>query len=318
MLIAMILGLILMVIVISIAAALGVHMRLSGQARDGKIAYRAALSGIEDGLMRYKYARANGAENQLFKVSPENFLIAVDPRLPQSSYDLSFKVNSPNVGDVTAANIPSDSSPKAQMDNIIDLNLYYLQNISRNGLSSVEIYFTDPKYPENNQLSGNFTAMNYRLINVAKVGTSESEQLVSEDTNTNVSNHMMVVYLNGPCQISNSECHLKFKPQTASVAETSTILNSSLSGRVSGSAGEAAVSGKFVNYALRVRDLNGNYINIPSTDNPGAIVITSVGRAGNAERKLEASVDASSGNYLGIFDYGVYCGDKCKGLGALK
>jgi len=317
-LIALVLGLIIMVIVIGIAAAIAVRSKLSAQARDGKIAYRAALSGIDDGLMRYKYAKAAGFETQLFKATLGNFLISVDPRLPQASYDLSFKINPPNVGSLTAANLPDDNSPRAQMDNVIDIDLYYLQHISLSGLGSAEIYFTNPKYPENNKLDGYFTAMNYRLINDVKVGTMENEQLVKEDTNLEVSNHTMVVYLNGACQISNSRCHLKIKPQTASLSQTSDILNSSASRRISGATGQAAISGKYVNYAIRVRDINGNYIDIPSTDTPGTIVITSIGKAGEAERKLEARIDASSGNYLGLFDYGVYCGDKCEGLGSLK
>lgn len=308
-LIAIIVGIVLMTSSVGVAVLISQNVKLSGQARDGKIAYRAALSGIDDGLLRYKYARASSNPSDMtnfWKINPDNpeRVIISDgaARPPEASYELSFSASSLSVGSAGKLN------QKVNMDDTADIDLTpYLQSPA--GLSEVEIYFSKP-FLGANQQNDKFTALNVRLVNILK--QSES-QLIEEQTNVNSSNKSVAITKIDQCVIDSSQCHIKIRPQLA--------LKNGISEEAKRIKGEGAPNpggtpipgGKYMKYAVVASDKDSITIDPieGGTDKPGTIIITSVGIAGQARHKIEAKIDASSGTYLGLFDYGVYCGDQC-------
>jgi len=295
-LIAIVVGVVLTSAVTGVALLVNENTQMSGQSRDGKAAYRAALSGIEDGLLRYKIAKSQNLESKLFKPLG-NFEISNVSGRQKVSYDLSLKSSSITVGG------EDDLSQTLKMDDTLDIDLNYF--INEKDLTKVFIYFKSIPYTldgadHKNDITGSFTALNYKIVDLSK---PYEEQLLREGTNQISSASSMSVTTDG-CLPDSSNCHLRIKPQFAL---------SVLSGdarRISGSTESA--SGKLVDYALEGRDSDDNLIPAdPVQDKPGLVVIESIGIAGQARRKIEAKIDASSGTYLGIFDYGVYCGDKC-------
>ena len=314
---ALTLGLVLSSILVGLVLVMEQFVKLSGQSRDGKIALRAAQSGVEDGLLRLSFARAKGLEDELFSgglIGP--VVISDENRPPQASYTLEFKMDSLASGDpgvvTTTDPEPKDlhdpkKAKRTQVDDVLDFNLSYLtKNL---GLTRIEIYYSDPYYEHEvsfaeKPLVNYFTAFNYRLLNRSESG---EEQLVAEETNTDPSRRFLQVKNLDKCLLVNSECHLRIKSQVALRYDFSFDKRRIVSGGWG-----ANRKGKRVYVAIGAW-APGDVPILPSSD-PGAISIISVGYAGEAQRKLEARIDAATGRYLGLFDYGVYCGDKCEGL----
>jgi hypothetical protein len=322
--IAMILGIVLSGILVGIVVAMSQHIKTSGQTRDDKAAYRAALSGIEDGLLRYKYAYASNKESNAFRDatdSPTEYIVSnSSPVNLKASYQLAIKMDSLTIGkdfdsqsqsswwnsfspNPNASNYNPQPKPFL-VDDTIDVNLDYL--IKKKNLQSIELQFSNPYQKSSSAnydpISGYFSAVNYQLVDVRQTGEA---QVVSNYTNTDSSRHTWVISDFSHCIGPTNECHLKIRPQIAKNYADSTYTSA---GRLLGQGTSSA--GKYIFFKIKALD-RGNRL-IPDNGNkPGVITIESVGIAGEAKHRLEARIDASTGKYLGLFDYGVYCGDKC-------
>lgn len=298
-LIAIIIGMVLMTSSVGVAVLTTQHTRLAGQARDGKIAYRAALSGVDDGLLRYKYAKAASKMPDFWSIKETKYVTDRNGlRPPEASYELSVSASSLSVGS------ESSLSQKMNIDDTTDIDLTpYLSPIGP-GLTKLQIYFSKP-YLSGVTQSG-FTALNVRLVDVLK--TAES-QLVEEHTNTNSANPPMDISKINLC-ISSSQCHIKIRSQIAKGVIDPTEANR-IRGEGTPVPGATATSGKYINYAIVAYNGGRKISPYGTADKPGTIIISSVGVAGQARHKIEAKIDASSGAYLGLFDYGIYCGAKC-------
>lgn len=316
-LVALVMGIVLSGIVSGAAILMTENIRATNQGRDGEIAYRAALSGVEDGLLRYKYYHSKNQDSELLTGQSENSLTE-SGRVPLTSYILSFKMSSLVVGDPNAIQrinrleYTSDDvnnlekSQKAQVDDTIDIDISSYFNQSSN-LSSLKIDFSQPfiTKPDGNpqNLDGYFTAMNYQLIDIAASG---EQQKIKEETNFVPTNNELTIQGLGSCTSSSVKCHIRFRPQvalTSSTISTDPVVSHRLD------QGSNTAPGKYVYFAITATSNNQPYDK--SLDKPGTIKMTAIGIAGNSRRKLVATIDSTRGVYLGIFDYGVYCGESC-------
>jgi hypothetical protein len=330
--ISLVVGIVLSGILVGIVLTIGQQTQSSAQARDGAIAYRAALSGIEDGLLRYKQAVSQGKMAELYGDSGNNIVIADgDENSPKISYDLSMRMDSISVGNeldgnkADVMNWYNDAQEALKQgalpllsDDFIDLDLTYFINNSEIGLSTIEVFYSSPFVKQDDGTYSRepfygpvfdatyrraFTAMNYKLIDLDEKG---EEQVVSEKTNAYET--MRGINISNSALRFCKSCHLQIKPQVAFLQNT-TI--DQAANRLSGeSIDEFAPSGKYVFIKIRAKDKDGNIIESTS-DKPGTITIESVGHAGEAYRKLQAKIDASSGSYVGLLDFGIYCGERC-------
>ncbi|MDH4358714.1 MAG: hypothetical protein OEV37_02055 [Candidatus Berkelbacteria bacterium] len=321
-LITLALGIVLSGIIIGVAATYSQFVKSSAQAREGKKSYRAALSGIEDGLLRYKYYLA-GTQNpaDLYDLPDDPISLNADV-----SYRLSFKMDSITYGNAefpagfkigttsSTADIASrQAAIRQNVDDVIDIDLSYFTYLPEEEQpESLTIHFTPPCDPAYctaatyRPLSGYFTAMNYRLVDVK---ATNEDQMIYEETVNSSSLTSIAVHVNSlvvECRKTSRNCHLRITPR---VAKNSLVG----AGRLEGMG--VASQGKRVFLAIEARTSGDQNPLIPSTGKrPGTITITSVGVARGAERKLEARVDSSSGRYIGLFDYGIYCGAECIGI----
>ncbi len=327
--IALIMGVVLSGILVGIVLTLSQHTKSSGQAREGKTAYRAALSGIEDGLIRMKYA---SAENKLFNLYgsyKDLEILTANENSVDILYDLTFKMDSISIGEKltnsdanvhswknNAENALKQGAFPALSDDLIDIDLTYLLNVSESGLSSVEIFYSNPfikgdngqytQAPFSGLSPSPFSAVSIKLIDQSELG---EEQLKFEKINNVRSNNKIQVENLSSCEGENNftskmkQCHLQIKPQVAVIENAVDRAANRLSGE--GIAGE----NKYIFFMIRAKDKNGKLIE-PSGDKPGTITIESIGKAGEAVRKIQAKLDAS-GKYIGLLDFGIYCGTKC-------
>lgn len=318
-LIALALGVVVSGLVIGASVAMSQFSKMSAQSRDGKLAYRAALSGIEDGLLRFKYAKADNNTQELFG----NLGKTTIPNSggTEMSYQLGFKTDSLSVGDISY--IGSGASLRSlldqalarriNIDDTIDIDLTYFTSKAQGPeelLTDLKIYFTSPyanTTPLPTSLANDyFTAMNARLVDASSTLSGEG-QLIWENTNTDPSQSMIEIGDFVKCQMTNVTCHLRIRPQ---IASRILPFNAQQAGRITG-AGESDQS-RSIFYAIEAttdKKLK------PTQNSPGTLIISSIGSAGGARRKIEAKIDSSNGgNYLGLFDYGIYCGSKCSGL----
>jgi len=323
-LITLALGIVLSGIIIGVAAVYSQYVKSSAQAREGKKAYRAALSGVDDGLLRYKYYLAGIQDpSYLYGINDKVILDSVS----EISYKLSFKMDSITFGDsvfpigfkIGTTSLPADVTSRQRairqnVDDVIDIDLSYLAHLpAGKRLEKLKIHFTPPCNPTNctaatyQPLSGYFTAMNYRLVDVKAIN---EDQLISEATNEVSSASNIEVEVNSiiECQKPSRNCHLRITPRAAKLS----LLDPG--GRFGGK--DAAAQGKRVFLDIEARTKVGaEYPLIPSTGKkPGTISVISVGMARGAERKIEARIDPTSGRYVGLFDYGIYCGAECIGI----
>ena len=325
-LIAMSMGILLSGLIIGVAVTMGQYTKLTGQSREGRAAYRAALSGVEDGLLRYKYAVAQGKTDEFFKIKDQEINLQPSDASKYATYKLSVSAGSLTVGNQAIFdNWGSDwSDPNIgvmRVDDVIDIDLSYWAKFAAPGedgnraIGSIKIYFSKPftgsRTAPSFLASPNFTALNYQLINVQNLSASgESGQRMSEGINTIVSAKSISVEKILDCMDSATDkCHLRIKPMA--VKKNLFGTGSTMATRLDGATGSA--SGRRILYAIEARDKSGNLI-VQEHDQPGIIVITSVGKVGQAVRKIDAKIDASSGQYLGLFDYGVFCGAECKNI----
>ncbi len=325
--IALIVGIVLSGVLAGIVLTLGQYSKSSGQAREGKIAYRAALSGIEDGLMRMKYAFTQNKVYQLYGTYSDLEILSGDPNSVDILYDLSFRMDSISRGTkLDASNVDishwRDNAHIAQQqealpilsDETLDIDLTYLLNVSEDGLGSVEIFYSNPfvktaegqytQTPFNGVSPKPFSAVSVKLLNLTNHG---EEQMVFEKTNNNRSSYKIQLGNLSSCEggsgSSVKQCHLQIKPQIAFVENSVNQSANRLSGE--GITG----SDKYVFFKIRAKDKSGRLI-AASDDIPGTLTIESIGKAGEAFRTLQAKVD-TSGKYIGLLDFGIYCGSKC-------
>lgn len=326
--IALIVGIVLSGILVGVVLTLGQYSKSSGQAREGKIAYRAALSGIEDGLLRFKYALAQNDIKSLYGTQKDLEILKDDPNSVDILYDLTFKMDSISVGTgLGGANVDvqswKDNSQKAiaqkawpvLSDEMVDIDLTYLLNNDPK-LGSIDIFYSNPfvkdedgdysQLPFQGISPKPMSAVSVKLMDIANKG---EEQMVFEKINNNrATNKIQVENLN-KCNgtVGGGQCHLQIKPQVAFSENAVDKVADRLSGE-----GINAIAGanKYIFFKIRARDINGHLIK-PTDDVPGTLTIESVGKAGEAVRKIQAKIDASSGKYIGLLDFGIYCGNKC-------
>jgi len=306
-LIAIIIGTILVTLVIGVTLAMTQHAKLADQAREGKIAYRAALSGIEDGLLRYKYARAQGNQSGIFGIIPGEFKISDEwSRPPKATYRLAIKMASLTTSsDFSTPPDGENGGVKLNIDDTADLDLTYFTSTSL--ITSLKIHFSAPYNESGTEIADHFTALNYRLLDASK---SAESQLIGEATNLNVGSSILDVQNIGGCVLS-SRCHLRIRPQSVLRSGGPSEEELLEAGRLVGG-NESNPQGKYVYYKIEAYS-NGQLIK-PTDNPPGTITIEAIGAAGLAKRKLQVKLDSTTGAYLGLFDFGVYCGDKCEGL----
>lgn len=324
--IALIVGTIMSIVMIGSSLIIGQRLQISAQSRQGKLAYRAALSGIEDGLMLVKQANALGQlDLVLDKTKTGNVLLDenINRRKayhdltissgPISSFPLKYFGYTPSQLDGLMFNLGQDNAVgqltrddiekfnKVNADDVVDINIP--ENINP---ADFKIYFSRPHTYNSTgspvYFSPYYTALNVRLIDMTKPAEGQMvyEKTVSKYNDTSVAIDTAKIDL---CKIS-GKCKLKIKPQ---------VVKKSTSGDLSG-AGAGVQSGKFIYFAIIARDSANNLIKYEDA-RPGVVTIQSTGYVGRAVRKIQAKVDTTTGTYLGLFDFGIYCGDKCWGRG---
>lgn len=323
--IALVIGAIMSVVMIGSALIISQRIQISAQSRQGKIAYRVALSGIEDGLMLVKQAKARGVlKNVLGANLSGNTLLASSSDQNRLYYDLSI---SSDAISSFPADFESLSSSQLQTqllklggDNAVSsLGVEQIEEFSKlnvdntleinipEGFSpqSFTVYFSRPHYYDQSTglptyYSNYFTPLNIELIDISAraEGQLVYDQTVDSQTQTSVQIDQSKF---ASCLINHS-CKVKIRAQAAK------------KGTTFDGGGTSSISGKFIYLAVVARDGSGNLLDY-SEDRPGTIRISSTGYAGQAVRKLSAELDLTTGEYLGLFDFGVYCGDKCEGRG---
>lgn len=304
-LIALSIGLILSATVFAAAAVISMRSQSLLKSIEGNVAYHAAVSGIEDGLLRYKYAASEGKAEEVF-VDFGDKNISVDPKVQYGLKIINESVGAPMVSSYYGSwpNVDLSKASKLDADDTIDLNL---SKIGEGGgkLSAINIYFSAPNYMdggESKKVSNAFTALNYRLVNTAN--QDAQMQIISEKTNTQIDAKMISVDKVNMCE-SLSSCHLKIKPQVVSRSLAFNPETKKLIGAGSDK------QGKFIYYVLEAK-FDGN-ISINDNAKVGTIRIISVGKTGRTSRKVETIIDSSTGANLGLFDFGIYCGNQCTG-----
>lgn len=326
--IALIVGIVLSGTLVGVVLTLGQYSKSSGQAREGKIAYRAALSGVEDGLLRFKYALSQNKVSSLYGTQNDLEILKDDENSVDILYDLTFKMDSISVGTkLGGANVDiqnwKDNADNAIVqkawpvlsDEMIDIDLTYLFNIAPKKLGSIEIFYSNPfvknddgKYtqgPFEGLSPKPFSAVAVKITNISNLG---EEQMIFEKINNNRVTSKIQVGNIAECKggSNTKQCHLQIKPQ---IAYTENAVDRTAN-RLSGEGIEAVASAnKYVFFKIRAKDTNGRLIE-STDDNPGTFTVESVGKAGEAVRTIQAKIDAS-GKYIGLLDFGIYCGNKC-------
>jgi len=325
--IALVVGMIMSVVMIGASLIIGQRIQISAQSRQGKLAYRAAMSGINEGLMLIKQARGQGILENVIGQSTREYTL-----IPESTSQREIKyeyVISPGglsgfprqYVNLTPAEFNSTMN-KLWRDNAAlpaGLGAENIEKFSKSNVDDVvsvdfpadfdpwtfDIYFSRPHYYNATGVptyyTGYFTPLNVRLIDNSK-GAEEQvvfEKTVTSQTEGKVSIDRVKIAL---C-VSGGKCKLRIKPQVA------------LKGtKLKGAVGAGSPAGKFVYYAVVARNSFDEIIGYEEAQ-PGVISVESTGYAGQAVRKLQARVDTTTGRYLGLFDFGIYCGDKCDGRG---
>jgi type II secretory pathway pseudopilin PulG len=316
--IAIMVGILMSLIVIGASSTISEQLKNSAQSRDGRLAYRAAISGLEDGLLRVKYAKSAGKLDSAYNLADKVTTSATGgvTEVPKMNYDLTIKTTSITTNTketftswskLAKQSRPSGDSTsslkKINVDDTLDLDLTY--SIKKESLSKLTVYFSDPQI-SNSWIDG-FTALDVKLVDVSgNLGATGEQQLKYEKTNTDINAYTITIDAAqiSKCNPDTSQCHLRIRPQIAS---------SFFAGRLTGLLPKSS-AGKYIYYGILALDTNGNVIENHGEGDPGSISIVSVGYAGHAQRKLEAVIDTSSGTYQGMFDFGVYCGTKCDNL----
>ncbi len=319
-LMALLIGIMMSGLVVGVSAVVNEHISLAGQSREGRLAYRAALSGVEEGLLAVKYARANGKLPEIYgeifnrdltngdtDVQPADmsYEMSVDAPFGSTFADTQSYTNLTEWPDETQ----KDSLKKINADDTYDIDLTQL--INEKNLSYIDIYFSGPYSADEDELDSSYTALNWSLIDLSKNKTTGTEkQLIASYTNSTNGKKLLRVSPSdiASCVKDRNECHLRIRPQIVSA-----IPRTPLTRRFAG-VGAGTDSGKHVYLALKAVDKSNSLIVGESSENNGVIAITSVGKVGQAVRKLTARIDASSGAYLGLFDFGIYCGTNCTNL----
>lgn len=324
--IALVVGMIMSVVMIGASLVIGQRIQISAQSRQGKLAYRAAMGGINEGLMLIKQARGQGVlENIIgqassFTLLPEassqreiryeyNILSGGISSFPKQYFSLSraqlntelLKLGADSAATGTGMGVQNiEKFSRLNVDDVVDIDL----PDDFNPLN-FDIYFSRPHYYNATgtptYYTDYFTPLNVRLIDTSK---SAEGQVVFEKTVTSQTERKLSIDQNkiSLC-VMGGKCKLRIKPQVA------------LKGtKLKGTVGVSAPSGKFVYFAIVARDSAGVLIGYEDA-RPGVITVESTGYAGQAARKLQARVDTTTGKYLGLFDFGIYCGDKCDGRG---
>ncbi len=306
-LIALTIGLILSATVFTAAAVMSLRSQTMSRSIEGNIARAAAMSGVQDGLLKYQYALSSGKAEDAFADFGENTLVQ-GPSLVK----YSLKIVNESVGAALDGayygswpNVDLEKASQLKADESIDLNLSKLgENLGK--LSSLTVYFSQPYYLDSGKpakLDDAFTALSYRLVN-GDPGQSTQDQIISEKTNTQIDAILLNVEKISLC-VSGSSCHLRIRPQVASKSQAFDPATKKLVG--TGSDKE----GKFIYYVIEAKFEGGGKINTDAKI--GTVRIISVGKTGRTSRKVETIVDSSSGAYLGLFDFGLYCGNQCTG-----
>jgi len=318
-LIALLIGILMSGLVVGVAVVVSEHINLTSQSREGRLAYRSALSGIEEGLLAVKYGKAEGSLSDLYQKTFSRDLAAGESGVvPEMTYEMSIDapISSTFADDASYQKFTKtpDTSikPKLKKINIDDTLDLDLTPLVQKDLNRITLYFSAPYKSSGVQITSLYNSFNYILLDLSQGQTGGTEkQYVKGDTNASITGYMLVLdpTIISQCKQSSSKCHLRIKPQTARMPGG--VSDSELTRRFQGT---SASTGRYAYFAIKAEDTSGKIISNGSAENNGVVTVTSVGTAGQAQRKLVAKIDISSGSYLGLFDFGVYCGTKCTGL----
>lgn len=324
--IALVVGILITIITTSVLLIVQQRLQITAQSRQGKQAYHAALSGIEDALMLIRQAKATNQLASILNYSNLGVeLSAEQGDRRKVSYDLSiasdaissfpddFDLLDPIALGAKLAKLNDDSAVSdfgSAIDkfNKINVDNSFEIDISKVDVSKISIYFSKPHYLNSvgkpTYLNNYLTALNLQLI---KTGATGEKQLVYEHTSDSADKNLEILSAKiGICKAGGGTCKIKIRPQAVSSASNPIYDGSNSSLREK--------AGKYIYFAVVAKDRFGAIIS-GSEDKPGVIRIDAVGYAGQAVRRLEAKVDLTSGSYLGLFDFGIYCGEKCEGRG---
>ena len=245
------------------------------------LAYFAAKSGINEGLLKYKKFQSD--PGRLFESIPSR---SVDINDSKASYDLSIGVSPLSLGgDLNASNWYSDSQQAAKQkayeitgdkDFYINLKPFFSAD-QANRPQEITLYVSDPFKLENNalnQFSDSTARISYSLKDGSKI-------LGSQTIETGKSHELDVDGL-GNCSSDGAMCELKISINPG--------------------------SSHHVFLKIKAEDSRGAMK--ASEDEPGTILIHSVGYFLKDKVDLVYKID-SSGKALGMFYEGVKCTDSC-------
>lgn len=323
--IALVVGMIMSVVMIGSSLIVGQRLQISAQSRQGKLAYRAALSGVNDGMMLIKQAIAQSKLDAVVG-QPTVSSVLLSPNASSREIRYEYNISSGAISSfpsryktLTIGNLRAKLTQLAQDNAVSAIGATQIEEFSKVNADNVvdidipdtidpsefRVYFSRPHYYDSSTglptyFVGYYTAMNARLIDVSK---SSESQVVYETTSKSETDAFVSVNTTkiDLCKTS-GKCKLRIRPQ---------VVKKGTAGLSGDHAGDR--TGKFIYLAVLARDSAGliGY----GDSKPGVVMIESVGYAGQAARKLQAKVDTTTGTYLGLFDFGIYCGDKCQGRG---
>ncbi|PIT97564.1 hypothetical protein COT77_00845 [Candidatus Berkelbacteria bacterium CG10_big_fil_rev_8_21_14_0_10_41_12] len=294
MLIALMIGIIISGAVATISTLISINVKSAGQIRDGKSAYYAAYSGIQEGVLMYQYAVS---QNKLNALLSQNNLFTItrdinpnDPRDP--SFEAKIEINPLSIGlvpDGAMDSGPAQEGPKLNIDDSLDLILETGQY--------ARFYWSDPMKKNGTGLADYQTIINYQMFNDSANGEQQimQQRIITQRQIDEPSQYYVNI---GPCSNGTNFCRLRItariKPRNSSVFDYVDKFN-----------GQGQGAGNFIYYAINPGNDNNSDYNL---------AITSIGKAGLAQRKLIAKFNTITGKYVSLFDYAIYCGDKCEGI----
>lgn len=278
-LIALISGSILTALVALTALSNKIELNKAQELENSSIAKSAALSGIEEGMARYNLAKSEEKISDIFTKQPvsREFMLKSD----KSSYSLEIKAESLSYGKEFSGSDWLENSQKAHEQKAMPLkantelkvNLNYLTHYSKQGKPTrIDVKFSKLFNIDSDGLD---------LIG-EKSDRTLAYSLWNNDSGKSIVSKQFKVNSQNKFEVESLEKCLSFKLSCTLNINFNSPVDSNL----------VFLKIKALSYAHEIE---------PATDEPGTIVIQSIGSYRGTEKVVEAKYSSTSGKFLGIF-----------------